>query len=161
MNGGFESAVGPPGRNYFEWQIAPVAGAQLNLDAREPAEGARSLRLLFESPSTLAFGNVSQVVAVRPATRYRLAHSVRTEELKATGTLVTVIDDAAEPGKPLAASAPIPVGTNGWRQVALDFTTGPKTEAVIVRVQREACLAAVCPIFGRVWYDDFNLQRIG
>ncbi|MCA1616210.1 MAG: tetratricopeptide repeat protein, partial [Acidobacteria bacterium] len=83
-NGGFESGVGPAGRNYFEWQITQAPGAQVNLDAREPHGGAHSLRVAFDSPNTLAFRNVSQLVAVRPQTRYRLEHYVRAEGLKAT-----------------------------------------------------------------------------
>lgn len=161
-NGGFESGVGPAGKNFFEWQVTQVAGAQINLDAREPHGGAHSLRVALDSSSTLAFRNVSQLLAVRPSTRYRLEHYVRTEKLEGTNTFVTVVEDAGVAGQPpLAVSAPLPVGTSAWRQIVLDFTTGPRTEAVAVRVEREPCLAAVCPVFGKIWYDDFNLQRAG
>ncbi len=161
-NGGFEEAVGPVGRNLFEWQVAPVVGAQLNLDAGSPRGGARSLRVVFESPGTLDFKNVSQLVAVRPASRYRLEYFVRAEGLKTTSTLRTIVVDAADLARVLASSEPLPVGaTDGWRQVSIEFTTGPRTEAVSVAVRRDACAEAVCPIYGRVWYDDFNLQRAG
>jgi len=162
-NGGFESGVGPAGKNYFEWQITPVPGAQINLDAREPRDGAHSLRVVFESSNTLAFRNVSQLLAVRPATRYRLEHYVRTEKLEGTNTFVTLVEEAggAAGQPPLAVSAPLPLGTSAWRQIVLEFTTGPRAEAVSVRVEREPCLLAVCPVFGKVWYDDFNLQRVG
>lgn len=159
-NGGFESGVGPAGKNYFEWQITQVAGAQMNLDTREPHGGAHSLRVLFDSPNTLAFRHVSQLLAVQPSTRYRLEHYIRTENLEGTNTFVTLVEDAGGAGR-LASSAPTPVGTSGWRQVVLEFTTGPGAEAVAVRVEREPCLSAVCPLFGKVWYDDFNLQRAG
>ena len=161
-NGGFDSVVGPAGKNYFEWQITQVPGAQINLDAREPHGGAHSLRVVFDSPGTLAFNHFSQLVAVRPSTRYRLEHYVRTEKLEATNTFITTVEDVAGAGQPpLVVSAPLPVGTNGWRQIVLEFTTGPRAEAVVVRVQSEPCVAAVCPVFGKVWYDDFNFQRAG
>jgi len=161
-NGGFEEAVGPPGRHLFEWQVTPAEGAQINLDVGSPRGGARSLRVLFESPGTLDFKNVSQLVAVRPSSRYRLEYFVRTDGLKSTSTLRTVVADAADEYHPLASSDPLPVGaSDGWRQVALEFATGPRTEAVTINVRREPCAEAVCPIFGRVWYDDFNLQRTG
>lgn len=161
-NGGFEEAVGPAGRHLFEWQIVPVAGAQVALDAGSPRGGARSLRVLFESPATLDFKNVSQLVAVRPSARYRLEYFVRADGLKSTSTLRTVVADAADPARVLATSDPVPMGaTDGWQQVAIEFATGPRTEAVNVTVRRDACAEAVCPIFGRVWYDDFNLQRTG
>ena len=161
-NGGFEEAVGPAGRNLFEWQVAPVAGAQLNLDAGSPRGGARSLRVLFESPTTLDFKNVSQLVAVRPSSRYRLEYFVRADGLKSTSTLRTVVADAADPARAFASSDPLPMGsTDGWQRVAIEFATGPRTEAITITVRRDACAESVCPIFGRVWYDDFNLQRAG
>jgi hypothetical protein len=161
-NGGFEEAVGPAGRNLFEWQVTPVAGAQLNLDAGAPRGGARSLRVLFESGGALDFKHVSQLVAVRPSSRYRLEYFFRTDGLKSTSTLRTVVADAADAARPLASSDPLPMGaTDGWRQAAVEFATGPRTEAVTVTVRREPCAEAVCPIFGKVWYDDFNLQRTG
>ena len=161
-NGGFEEAVGPAGRDLFGWQVAPVAGAQVALDAGSPRGGAHSLRVLFESPGTLDFKHVSQLVAVRPSTRYRLEYFVRTDGLKATVTVRTSVADAADPAHTLASSEPLPMGaTDGWRQVTIEFTTGPRTEAVTVAVRRDPCAEAVCPIFGRVWYDDFNLQRAG
>ena len=38
--------------------------------------------------------------------------------------------------------------------------TGPKAEAVLIRISRASCGdTAQCPIFGSVWYDDFDLKR--
>jgi tetratricopeptide (TPR) repeat protein len=162
MNGGFEEAVGPAGRNLFEWQVTPAAGAQLNLDAGSPHGGAHSLRVLFESTTTLEFKNVSQLVAVRPSARYRLEYFFRTDGLKSTSLLRTAVFDAADPSRSLASSELLPMGTtDGWQRVAIEFTTGPRTEAVNIAVLREPCGEALCPIFGKVWYDDFNLQRAG
>ena len=59
------------------------------------------------------------------------------------------------------AVAPAPGGTNDWQQVSFEFTTGPQTEAVLVRLARAGCPDGVCPIFGKIWYDDFNLERTG
>jgi hypothetical protein len=162
LNGGFEEAVGPAGRHLFEWQVTPAAGAQLNLDAGSPRGGARSLRVLFESTGTLDFKNVSQLVAVRPSARYRLEYFFRTEGLKSASLLYAVVTDAAEPTRVLASSERLPMGTtDAWQRVAIEFTAGPRTEAVQIAVLREPCNEALCPIFGKVWYDDFNLQRIG
>ncbi|HYO99627.1 MAG TPA: tetratricopeptide repeat protein [Pyrinomonadaceae bacterium] len=158
-NGGFEAAVGPPGKSPFEWQVTPVAGVQMGLDERVQQEGARSLRLAFSTPGTLDFRNISQLVTVEPQTRYRIAYYVRTEDLKSEATLATEVVDAAQPGSVLAASEPLAIGTADWRAVALDFTTGAETRAVTLRIVSPQCPAATCPIFGKVWYDNFNLQR--
>jgi tetratricopeptide (TPR) repeat protein len=161
MNGGFESAVGAPGKNPFEWQVVPLEGAQMGLDGRVRHEGARSLRIAFNATNTLTFRNISQLVTVAPATRYRLEYYVRTEDLKGAATLVTEIVDAAQPDRVLAASQPVATGTADWQAVALDFTTAPGVQAVTMRIVSQPCTAATCPIFGKVWYDNFNLQRPG
>lgn len=161
-NGGFESAVGAPGTSPFEWQVVPLAGVQMGLDERVRQEGSRSLRLAFNSPETLSFRNISQLVAVEPQTRYRLEYHVRTEDLKGAATLAVDIVDAAQPDRALATSQPLRVGTtDDWQTVALDFATGAQTQAITLRVLSVPCASATCPIFGKVWYDNFNLQRPG
>jgi hypothetical protein len=161
LNGGFESAVGAPGKNPFEWQVVPLAGVEMKLDGGVRQEGARSLRLAFNSAETLSFRNISQLVAVEPQARYRLAYYVRTEDLKGEATPATEIVDAAQPERVLAASPPLAAGTTGWQAVALDFTTAPGTQGITLRIVTRQCPAAICPLFGKVWYDNFNLQRLG
>jgi hypothetical protein len=161
LNGGFESAVGAPGKNPFDWQVVPLPGAQMGLDERVRQEGGRSLRLALNATNTLSFRNISQLVTVEPQTRYRLEYYVRTEDLKGVATLVTEIVDAAQPGNVLAASQPLAIGTVEWQAVALDFTTAPGAQAVTLRIVSPPCTSPSCPIFGKVWYDNFNLQRSG
>ncbi|HEY0100923.1 MAG TPA: tetratricopeptide repeat protein [Pyrinomonadaceae bacterium] len=160
LNGGFESAVGAPGTHPFEWQVVPLAGVQMGLDERVRQEGARSLRLAFNAASTINFRNISQLVAVEPQTRYRLEYYTRTEELKGAATLLVEIVDAAQPDRVIVASEPLRIGTADWQASALDFTTGAQTQALTLRVVSAQCPAATCPIFGKVWYDNFNLQRL-
>jgi tetratricopeptide (TPR) repeat protein len=158
-DGGFESDIAQPGAQLFGWQVTPVAGAQVAIDARTAHAGRRSLRVLFNASGQVDFRNVSQLVAVEPSTHYRLTYFVRTDDLKSAATLVVFAADAAAPEAPFGASQPAPSGTNDWQQMSFDFTTGPKTEAVVVRVTRAVCAEGACPIFGKIWYDDFDLQR--
>ena len=159
-NRSFESDIGQPGTQIFQWQVTP-APAQVAVDARIAHEGSRSLRILFNASEQVDFRNVWQVVAVEPATRYRLSYFVRTDDLTSAATLVTVVTDAAAETMTLGASAPVAVGTKDWQQMAFEFTTGAKTEAVVLRLVRAGCPAESCPIFGKIWYDDFDLQRSG
>ena len=68
------------------------------------------------------------------------------------------IEDASD-GAKLAESAKLPTGDNDWSPISLSFKTGPKTEAIRVRIYRSTCdeETPVCPIFGTVWYDNFAL----
>ena len=43
-----------------------------------------------------------------------------------------------------------------------NFKTSDKTHAVMLKIVRYSCTnedTPICPIFGSVWYDDFNLKR--
>lgn len=157
-NGGFESDVGRAGQ-LFRWQVSPLAGARIAVDARVARSGKRSLLVLFDSESQVDFRNVWQAVAVEPNTRYRLTYFVRTDSLNSAATLVTLVTGPTSESEILASSQPVPAGTNDWQQVALEFTTAPKAEAVAVRLVRAACPAGGCPAYGKIWYDDFDLQR--
>lgn len=165
VNGGFEKEVGASGNaSVFGWQVKPVAQVQIAIDPRQRRGGARSLRIVFNSPSTLLFNNISQLVPVEASTPYRFECSVRTQDLKSAGTPIIQIVDAMDENRALATSTPLANGNNEWQPITLDFKTPPQTEAVIFRISRASCsesAGGVCPIFGMVWYDDFNLQRAG
>ncbi|HYG80820.1 MAG TPA: hypothetical protein VD861_10550, partial [Pyrinomonadaceae bacterium] len=80
--------------------------------------------------------------------------------LKSGGTPLVEVLDGADGKTVLAATPPLENGTRDWERQTLEFKAPPSSEAVLIRVRRERCGAdAVCPIFGLVWYDDFNLQR--
>src|SRR5437868_6222847 len=73
-----------------------------------------------------------------------------------------LILDATDGATALGTSQPLAPGTYDWQPITINFKTPPKTEAVTMRIVRANCGAnATCPIFGMVWYDDFNLQSIG
>ena len=81
------------------------------------------------------------------------------EQLRAELASTPPTPAPAAPEALLAASAPTPQGTSEWQLVSVEFTVGPKTEAVLVRIVRVPCAEGVCPIYGKIWYDDFNLER--
>jgi Tfp pilus assembly protein PilF len=160
-NGGFEADIGAPGQQLFQWDVAQIEGAQIAVDPRAAREGQRALRIVFSASGQLEFRNVSQVVAVEPGARYRLTFWLKTDELKSVATPVVFVADTAAPDTVLAASTPAPNGTSDWQQVSFEFTNAPRAEAVLVRLARAGCPDGVCPIFGKIWYDDFHLERAG
>src|SRR5947209_7403017 len=110
-NGGFESEIGQPGKQLFQWQVTPAAGAQAVLDSRGAHGGRRALRLLFYSSGQVDFHNVSQTVAVEPSARYRLTYFVRTDGVKTVATLYTLVSDAASESTALGQSGAAPAET--------------------------------------------------
>lgn len=162
VNGSFEYDIGPASPYIFGWRVVPSPATQIAIDPRTGRNGARSLRLTFNSISAFDYRNVAQLVVVEPGAHYRLSFYARTEGLQSASTLQVQVFEAGEGGALIASTEPLAVGTSDWQQHAFEFTAGPRTEGVLVRLNRAPCVSASeCPIFGKVWYDDFNLERAG
>jgi tetratricopeptide (TPR) repeat protein len=161
-NGSFENDIDTAGGNVFNWQINSDPRAQIAIDGNTHHSGSRSLRVLFKVSSTFPFNNIARLVVVEPATQYRFECYARAKDLKSGGMPMIEIIDATDGTTVLGTSQPLAPGTYDWQPITITFKTPPKTEAVTVRTSRTMCgTDAVCPIFGMVWYDDFNLQRVG
>jgi len=159
-NGGFESPLPKSNADTFGWVINSRPAAQITSDTNAHS-GHGSLRIVFKARSALNNIEVSQTIAVEPGAQYRFECYARTEGLETASTPILTIVDAVD-GQVLATSKPLPTGTNDWARVTFDFTTNPKHDGITIRLSRAACSETeICPIFGSVWYDDFNLQRLG
>jgi Flp pilus assembly protein TadD len=158
-NSGFENSISAPGASLFGWQVNGVAQTEAAIDSGMHRTGNRSLRIIFNGFAKPAYYNIVQVVPVEANTRYRLTAYVRTQDLKSGGTPLIEVANTAD-NKVLGTSAPFPLGRNDWQPVTIEFSTPDKTEGIYVRTNRAFC-GEVCPIFGIIWYDDFNLERLG
>ncbi|MEP7337310.1 MAG: hypothetical protein ABI977_06155 [Acidobacteriota bacterium] len=145
---------------FLTWIIQPISGIKASPDRKEPRAGRQSLLLSFAVGGNIPFTAVSQTVPVKPATSYLLSYAVRTEELKSLSMPFIEVVDAAAANR-FRAAAPLSSGTEDWKPQGIKFTTDAKTEAVTVRIQRQPCTEAPCPVNGRVWFDVFKLKEAG
>lgn len=161
IDGGFESGLGYHEGSFFGWKVTSTPQAQIGIDPAQGYQSGRSLRLLFQVRSRLDTVEVSQLIPITPDTEYELEYAVRTQKLESADLLSVGIFDEVE-GKLLSKSEEIPGGTSDWKVTKLSFKTGPKTQAIRMRLLRNPCPPeGSCPIYGTVWYDNFNLQRRG
>lgn len=159
VDGSFEDDLIPQSGAVFGWQVKSLQQAQVGIDPNRGHSGTRSLRIVFQVPNRLDAISISQLVPVNPDTQYELECYVRSHDLQSGSTPRIEVADAAD-GKGLTGSGSASPGNTDWQQINLLFKTGPKTEAVIVKIVRTTCPEdPVCPIFGTVWYDDFFLKR--
>lgn len=159
-NGGFEGEFKPSGADAFKWVIDSRPTVQIGLDSHAHS-GQQSLRLLFKAPRTLDKIPVSQTVVVEPGAQYHFECYMRAEEMISATTPVVAILDAVD-NAALGVSKSVPTGTSNWQLLAFDFTTNSKHDGITVGFYRAPCgETQICPIYGTVWYDDFNLRRIG
>jgi hypothetical protein len=158
LDGGFENNLAHGPGAVFGWQVQSNPQTQIGIATGQGHTGDRSLRVVFQVRSHIDTINVSQLVPVKPDTQYDVECYVKTERLESAETPVVVITNAAD-DQWLASSPDAPSGNNNWQRISLSFKTGAKTEAVKVKMQRNSCPnSPVCPIFGTVWYDDFDLK---
>jgi tetratricopeptide (TPR) repeat protein len=161
LNSGFEEDLPRQSASVFGWQVKSLQQAQIGIDSSQGYNSRRSLRIVFQVPSRLELVNVSQLIPVARATQYDFQCYVKTHGLQSLTTPIVEIVDAMD-GSVIATSQPAADGNSDWQRISMNFKTGPKTEAVTVRINRASCgEEPVCPIFGTVWYDNFNLQRRG
>ena len=102
---------------------------------------------------------VRQLILVEPNTRYRLGLAARTQELMTTGLPTVELTDA-NGGRALTPPILLTRGDVGWQDYTAEFVTGPATSAALLTIQRQECSLPPCLIFGRVWLDDFSLQKL-
>ncbi|MFL6336750.1 MAG: tetratricopeptide repeat protein [Pyrinomonadaceae bacterium] len=159
-NGGFEEGARSDEEG-FGWRFALGGQAvRLSLDDAEPREGAHSLKVEYAGTSEPSAPAVSRLALVESGARYRLTFSARTKELVTGGPPFVEVVSAANSGGSLAATNPLPATSDGWQELALEFTA-PPPGAVRVALKRRPCTSGPCPAFGAVWLDAFELRRLG
>jgi tetratricopeptide (TPR) repeat protein len=157
-NGGFESDVNLENPGVFEWQIAGGVEPQIGIDNTQKHGGNLSLAFIFKTADGKGFRSVQQTAAVEAGKKYTFEVFYKAD-LKAPATLRWEIADAGD-GKILASTDALSANAD-WTALKTDFLTGATTEAVNVRLARADCNSTLCPISGRVWFDDFSLSAAG
>jgi tetratricopeptide (TPR) repeat protein len=154
-NGGFEEPVKIQGSPLFEWQIDDSPKSQVAIIEGQGHSGTRSLRLLFNLTEAKDFRGVSQYVAVKPGQRYKFESFYRSD-LKTAVPLKWEILSAAD-GKEISSSQPIN-NTADWVALGSIFVVPQGNDAVVIRLSRDNCLSAICPLNGSVFLDDISIR---
>jgi len=158
IDGGFEQNEGLLPGGMLGWQYQSVSQAQAGIDPNVARTGDKSFRIIFQVRSRLEAINVSQLVPVGPDTQYDFEYYIKTDKLVSAAAPTVVVVDATDDST-LASSEAAPNGSNDWQRISLSFKTVAKSEAVRLKVSPTSCAEnSVCPIFGTVWYDDFDLK---
>lgn len=159
-NGGFELPLTYRDEAPFHWLISASSQAQIVADNAHPHSGDKCLRVTFKSLNKMENIPISQTVIVEPDAQYKLEFYQRSEGLVTASVPVIVVNDLG--GKPLGSAPPLPSGTSDWQLVTVNFRSKADEDGLMITLHRNPCSDkdSICPIFGNIWYDDFNLQRI-
>jgi Flp pilus assembly protein TadD len=159
VDGDFEGWLAS-GQAGFGWQIAPsITNVEMSVDTSERHSGSRSLHIEFRGNSNPAAPLLTQLIMVKPQTRYRISFAASSKDfVSAASPIVTIIDVSDSKNPTLAQSPPLAPDKSGWRSFTLDLTTNATTRAIVISVARQNCANDPCPAFGALWLDSFNLD---
>jgi hypothetical protein len=153
-NGSFEFAILNGG---LDWRIIPAEGTVVRLDSAAAFEGAHAFQIKFDGSRNLDYGHVFQYVPVRPNTRYRFSGYMRVQGITTdSGPRFQVFD--AYNIADLFVSTENLVGTSGWSNQEIQFTTKPDTHLLIIRVARPLSSKFDNKIAGTVWISGVSLN---
>ncbi len=156
FNGSFECE---PAGSTFDWRISQVKGAVTARDPSVASSGRCSLRIQFDGQENLAYGQVSQMVFVKPGA-YRFEVRIRASEITTDQGVGFRIRDPKDPRR-LDSTTERVVGTADWKTVEKRLLVPPQTSLLEVQVIREPSLKFDNKIGGTVWIDAVRLERVG
>jgi hypothetical protein len=135
----------------FDWQYRKQSSVSLTLDPLDSHAGHRSLAIVFDGPGVDEAG-IFQFIAVQPATTYQFSGYYKTGEIDGAGGPHFALQDLYN-STTYYLSDELKYAS-GWRGVTGEFTTGPDSRIVVLRVLR---IPAGGAIRGKLWIDDFRL----
>ncbi|MGH9948600.1 MAG: hypothetical protein ACRD6X_15585, partial [Pyrinomonadaceae bacterium] len=155
----FENSIGDPDETLYGWLIyRSDSKFDATPDSQVKFEGKRSLKVSFRNYIKPTLYNIAQIITTVPGQKYRLKFMLRTDELRTGGPpfleVATVKTNIV-----IASSPPFPIGSQDWKEVAVEFAVPDGVEGIIIRTVRANC-GEQCPIAGTLWYDDFRLSRL-
>ncbi len=156
-DGGFEKDISGGG---FGWRQSEIAGADFDFDTDVKHSGSRSGRLIFDGSKNLSYESLFQFVLVSPSTHYRFQGFLRTEQISTeSGMRFEILDPKDK--QDLDVFTPNRTGTLPWTFEQLDFTTGPNTHVILIRLARKPSDRLDNLLRGTVWIDDVSLLPAG
>ena len=156
FDGGFERDLSGGG---FGWRLEDVPGADFNFDATEKHAGTRSAQIVFDGTQNLAYQNLYQLVLVTPGTHYRFRGYMRTDQISTESGLRFEIFDPKSMSN-LDVLTPNETSTQPWTLEETDFTLGPKTHLIQIRLTRTPSHRIGNKLSGTVWVDDVELVPV-
>ena len=123
----------------------------VSLDTSQFHSGTRALCFVFSGPAFSDSG-VFQYVPVQPNARYRLSTFVKSEDIVSASGPRIVVQDYYN-NQVLARTEDL-LSTSGWRELLANFTTGPQTRLIAIKVMR---VPGNPLIKGTFWLDDVKL----
>jgi tetratricopeptide (TPR) repeat protein len=138
------------------WRWRATSGAVIDFGTAPPSTRTRSIKLGFSGGTNLQVDQPSQFVSVEPSTPYHFHALISTEEISTDSGMIFLLTDPHHPSAPGFSSENL-TGTHPWTSVDANFTTGPETHFLLVRLHRDPSHMFESRLSGLVWIADVSL----
>jgi hypothetical protein len=140
----------------LDWRCDPILGVALDFDTVPPGHDGRSLRMDFGGGNNTEIDAPMQYVPVEPNHAYHFRATMRTEDITTESGLRYLITDPNHSNAVNVMTENL-TGSNPWKPVTAEFTTGPETHFLAVRLRRTASRLFENRLSGTVWVSDVYL----
>jgi hypothetical protein len=155
-NGGFERDLLNGG---FAWRLENFPGIDFDFDTEIKHSGSRSARIVFDGSQNFGYQHLYQAVLVNPGTHYRFRGYLRTDQISTESGMRFEILDPKDT-KSLDVLTANETGTQPWTLAETDFTAGPQTHLIYIRLARLPSQRLDNRLSGTVWVDDVELVPV-
>jgi tetratricopeptide (TPR) repeat protein len=157
INGNFEEEILNLG---FGWRILPLEGVYAGIDPTIYHSPGHSILVEFSGNQNVSYAHVLEFVPIEPKRSYQLQGFMKTEEITTDSGPRLQVHDYYHPEALNKFSEGLMGSSVGWVPLTLEFTTGPKTQLIVVSLSRPPSQKLDNLIKGKVWIDDLVLTRV-
>ena len=144
----------------FDWRVQPHAEASVWVESGGPRGGQQSLCVQFSQDAREDYSGVYHFATVQPAYHYEMRAAMRTEKLISSAGAWLQVQEMA-PGRGVTPATEPLLGTNPWKEVSLQFETGPETKLVRLMLMRPAPTLKEPPASGLVCVAPLEWKPLG
>ncbi len=156
FNGGFERDLLNGG---FAWRLENFQGIDFDFDTEVKHSGSRSAQIVFDGSQNFIYQNLYQAVLVTPGTHYRFRGYLRTVQISTESGMRFEILDPKDT-KSLDVLTANEIDTQPWTLAETEFTAGPQTHLIYIRLARLQSQRLDNRLSGTVWVDDVELVPV-
>ncbi|MGA9885482.1 MAG: tetratricopeptide repeat protein [Candidatus Acidiferrales bacterium] len=138
------------------WRWDPLPGVDLSFEAAPAQSGVRALRLDFNGGSNVDLAGPYEYVPVSSAQPYHFHALMRTDAITTESGPRFSISDPNHPNVVSVLTDNF-TGTHKWTPVDANFSTGPETAFLVIRIVRTPSLLFDNKLSGTVWVADISL----
>jgi len=138
------------------WSWDAPLGTAINFDAPPSGGGKRSIRIDFGGGSNLSLDSPMQFVPVEPGAAYHFQALLRTDQISTESGVRFSLNDPNRSGGVNVLTDDL-TGSHPWTPVDADFTTGPETHFLTVRLVRYPSRLFDNKLSGTVWMANVSL----